>query len=273
MVDPVARKFFRAQQENPRNNVCADSGEVCPTWASVSHGIYISIGASGIHRSLGVKSSFVLSTTMDSWKPMHLRLMEIGGNQRFQEFMDAQGVPRDMPIRVKYQTRAAEWYRINLRAEAEGREPPCLLPPGTGHVLVDTALTEEQILLNSIFAQPPLAKDMTTGGVPIHRSVSRKLSMTEDGSKDSNVRKCTFSCVVKRSREGATAAFALMFGKLAIQDAGGDSAVCPPGVDQEECLDGLVQKAEPRSRSTSPGPSQSPSTTSQCSSERSSQEL
>jgi len=98
----------------------------------VSHGTYISIEASGIHRSLGVATSFVQSLYLDAWKPVHLKMMELGGNERFQKFMEAQGVPEDMPIREKYSTRAAKWYREALRAEAEGAPLPEPLAPGSG---------------------------------------------------------------------------------------------------------------------------------------------
>merc|ERR1719369_1388408 len=120
-VDPEAQRLFqKMQQDDTANTFCADSGVANPQWVSVLHGIYIDIGASGVHRSLGVRVSVVLSTTMDSWRPLHLKMMELGGNRRFVDFLDQHNIPHDMPIRKKYQTRAAEWYRRNLRAEAEG---------------------------------------------------------------------------------------------------------------------------------------------------------
>jgi len=136
-------------------------------WASVSHGVYISIGASGIHRSLGVKTSFVQSTTMDSWKPLHLRMMELGGNRRFREFLESHGVASTLPIREKYQTKAAAWYREALKAEAEGKPLPEPLAPGTGHLLTCEAPSKEQVMLDRIFARAPGGSDMTAGGVPI----------------------------------------------------------------------------------------------------------
>eukprot|EP00439_Symbiodinium_sp_Y106_P046019 s308_g5.t2 len=111
MVDPSVHAFFDEHLRRSANQTCCDGGGVAPCWASVSHGTYISIEASGIHRSLGVATSFVQSLYLDAWKPVHLKMMELGGNERFQKFMEAQGVPEDMPIREKYSTRAAKWYR------------------------------------------------------------------------------------------------------------------------------------------------------------------
>jgi ADP-ribosylation factor GTPase-activating protein 1 len=183
MVDSRGAEFFRGQQDDPSNTFCCDSGSAEAVWASVSYGIYLSIGASGVHRSLGVKTSFVLSTTMDSWKPVHLRMMELGGNRRFQEFLEEQGVPEDMAIRRKYNTLAAKWYRENLRALAEGTTPPEPLLPGTGHLLVAGACSAEQALLDDVFAAAPKG-GMTAGGVPASCSrIARESSKGDESPR------------------------------------------------------------------------------------------
>jgi len=159
-----AQDFFRAAlEEDPANAFCCDSGAADSAWASVSHGIYLSIGAAGVHRSLGVRVSFVRSTFMDVWPQTHLRMMELGGNRRFREFLEEHGVDEDMPIREKYRTRAAEWYRQNLRALAEGMAPPTPLAPGTGHLAVGSPTLpgvapsnhEGQAMLDRVFAEAP----------------------------------------------------------------------------------------------------------------------
>lgn len=119
------------------NQVCIDLGTEGPQWASVSHGCYISLESSGVHRSLGVHVSFVRSTTMDSWKPSQLKMMELGGNAKLKAFFKEHNVPESMAIAQKYNTRAADWYRKNLRALAEGTDPPSPLPEGEGHLPVE----------------------------------------------------------------------------------------------------------------------------------------
>lgn len=152
-IDPAAARFFREQLEDPANDRCCDLGTQQPRWASVSHGIYVSIGASGVHRSLGVQVSYVQSLTMDSWRPEHLRMMELGGNQPFMDFLREQGIPEDMPIREKYSTRAVDWYRRDLRARAEGTERPEPLPPGTGHLPVLGMASKTHLVLDKVFAR------------------------------------------------------------------------------------------------------------------------
>merc|ERR1719199_633144 len=106
-MDQATKEFFRTQQQDPANQTCIDSGVVSPQWASISHGCYISLESSGVHRSLGVHISFVRSTTMDSWKPIQLKMMELGGNQKLKSFLEQHGVPEDLPIAEKYSTKAA----------------------------------------------------------------------------------------------------------------------------------------------------------------------
>merc|ERR1719454_2077774 len=101
-MDEATREFFRKHQEEPENRECIDCGSANPQWASISHGCYISLEASGVHRSLGVHISFVRSITMDSWKPGQLRLMELGGNEKLKAFFKQHGIPDSAPIVEKY---------------------------------------------------------------------------------------------------------------------------------------------------------------------------
>mmetsp|Transcript_17530 Transcript_17530/g.30683 ORF Transcript_17530/g.30683 Transcript_17530/m.30683 type:complete len:262 (+) Transcript_17530:88-873(+) len=183
MVDGKAQAVFEEQMRDPANRLCCDSGADKPEWASVSHGIYISIGASGVHRSLGVKVSYVQSMSMDSWKPVHLRMMEIGGNDRFNKFMLEHNVPADMPIREKYSTKAAKWYREALRAEAEGLPLPAPLEPGEGLLPSEGVQSSEGQLLDQVFARVPEQRSMTAGGVPVKSSKARKILSRSQTSK------------------------------------------------------------------------------------------
>ncbi|CAE8586710.1 unnamed protein product, partial [Polarella glacialis] len=175
VIDPAAQEFFRQQRiEDAANDACADCGTSDPQWASVSHGVYISIDASGVHRSLGVQVSFVQSLKMDSWKPVHLKMMELGGNRRFTEFLQTHGVPADMPIREKYSTRAAQWYRKNLRAEAEGLPGPCELPGGTGQLPASSCSPQgsTEKVLDIVYGATIPKGSMSLGGVLFqHESV------------------------------------------------------------------------------------------------------
>ncbi|KAK2196741.1 bifunctional Arf GTPase activating protein/ArfGAP domain superfamily/ARFGAP-RecO-like zinc finger [Babesia duncani] len=107
------------------NGVCFDCSAVNPTWASLSHGIFLCLACSGIHRSLGLQTSFVKSVTMDSWSPRQLMYMRNGGNKNLREFFDNFGI-MELPVADRYKTEGAAHYRKQLRAIVDGMQP---LPP------------------------------------------------------------------------------------------------------------------------------------------------
>lgn len=59
------------------NKTCVDCDAPHPQWASVNNGVFFCLECSGIHRSLGVQTSFVRSVTMDNWTDDQIRKMEV----------------------------------------------------------------------------------------------------------------------------------------------------------------------------------------------------
>ncbi|KAK4345204.1 hypothetical protein RND71_035380 [Anisodus tanguticus] len=63
------------------NRLCADCGSPDPKWVSLSLGVFICIKCSGVHRSLGVHISKVLSVKLDEWTDDQVdSMIEMGGN-------------------------------------------------------------------------------------------------------------------------------------------------------------------------------------------------
>ena len=120
-------KKLRSQGEN---RMCFDCKAKNPTWASISHGIYICFECAGLHRSLGTHLSFVRSTTLDNWKRSELSRMELGGNQAFREWMESQGAASLSPSE-RYKSRAAELYREKLDEKVKSYVPGTSSPAAT----------------------------------------------------------------------------------------------------------------------------------------------
>ncbi|RLO06367.1 hypothetical protein DYB28_010150, partial [Aphanomyces astaci] len=70
------------------NEHCADCQALHPKWAIITHGGFICTQCAGVHRSLGVHISFVLSCTLDKWTPLQLAALVAGGNTKLNERLE-----------------------------------------------------------------------------------------------------------------------------------------------------------------------------------------
>lgn len=61
---------------------------------------------------------------MDSWTDKQLGHMKMGGNDKLNNYLKAQGIDARTPIKQKYESDAAQLYKEQLKARVEGRPEP-----------------------------------------------------------------------------------------------------------------------------------------------------
>lgn len=161
------------------NKLCADCEEEGPTWASVNRGVFICTQCAGVHRSLGVEVSFVLSCSLDDWTHEQVDNMESLGNDKVNKQLefcvpkiieapygkDADRKTREDFIKAKYVQELFAYAEGKNEMPARRTRPKCQ-NESTGSVgmvefigIVNVMLVEcKNMVIKDVFSSDPYCK-------------------------------------------------------------------------------------------------------------------
>ena len=170
------------------NGKCFDCLRDNPTFASTNNAVFLCENCANIHRKLGYNISSIKSLINDQFTPEEIALLKIGGNARFNNFLN-EYIMQEEPNKVyKYHLKLAEYYRLLLLAEINKENNPTYYynminnKPGVdvGLQVMDTVSAENLRLVNQP-QKSELAKDVSnlTGKIgAFFSSISQKVNET-----------------------------------------------------------------------------------------------
>lgn len=129
-IKPDLAFFYNLDYEN---KTCFDCKGAFPHFISVNNAIILCQSCAQLHKELGYNASFIREVN-DDWDPYLLSFILRGGNGRLIRFFNDYKL-NELPIQVKYKTKAAEYYRKLILSEVNADSPP-------EPILMDVALDE-----------------------------------------------------------------------------------------------------------------------------------
>ena len=100
------------------NQICNDCGAQPTKWVSINNGVFLCPSCARLHNLLPKSISVVKSLEVDTFTLKELKAMQLGGNQRFQEFIARYQLPQSQSKDFKYCLKISKYYRDLLSYQA-----------------------------------------------------------------------------------------------------------------------------------------------------------
>lgn len=111
LQEEIMEKIMTIDQSN---KTCVDCNTNGSTFISINQGVTVCDKCAVEHRALGYTISYLVSLS-GPWDSYLLDFILKGGNSKFNAFITEYGI-KTFPIKEKYNTKACDFYRRNLKA-------------------------------------------------------------------------------------------------------------------------------------------------------------
>jgi len=185
--DQAAQKELKRMRGFSGNLRCADCGSHDNSWASVSHGVFICITCSDVHRSVGTHVTKVKGCTGTYlWGPDELEKMQTTGNQAADEIYGTEKVNPGASKEQKQRYVSAKYEKLSFAGKSAPvvtKTPPANVGTEQTKLSIRTAVTAEQAGARAtVVATLPSRQGglMKAATVPVARKVDISDSFFDD---------------------------------------------------------------------------------------------
>jgi hypothetical protein len=200
--DQASQKELKRLRGLTFNNACADCGRQDNTWASISHGVFICVTCSDVHRSVGTHISKVKGCTGTYlWGPDELEKMQMQGNRIGEEVYGSKKVDPSATKKQKQQYIVDKYERHCFASKpSSGQAKPEAAVSKSNDVTSIVRRNQQASEATVVQAQPNVYENVFAGAVACKANIPDSwfddfFNETEGSSSAEPVKPCSAQIV------------------------------------------------------------------------------